>query len=188
MAATPASRDLRPPDRSINPCPSLDEPCGQHFAYRQLIECGETWERTRIDNVPQSPDSYNALHSLTTTVLDPVIDYFGGIKLTYGFASPALTRHINGRIEPKLDQHAACEVNRKGAPVCSRRGAAVDFLVEYEDMREVARWIGANCPFARMYLYGADRPLHVSIDNSNAGEIFEMKVHGGRRVPRRIYF
>ena len=166
--------------------PSLDEPCGQHNTFRQLIECGETWERTRIDNTPQSSDSYNALHTLATTILDPVIDYFGGIKFTYGFASPALTRHIDGRIAPKLDQHASCEVNRKGAPVCSRRGAAVDFLVEYEDMREVARWIAANCAFSRMYLYGGDRPLHVSIDDANAGEIFEMKMHGERRVPRRI--
>jgi hypothetical protein len=116
-----------------------------------------------------------------------VIDYFGGIKLTYGFASPALTLSIDGRIDPKLDQHVACEANRKGAPVCSRLGAAVDFLVEYEDMFGVARWIAANCSFARMYIYGTDRPLHVSIDDTNAGEIFEMKVHGDRRVPRRIH-
>ncbi len=41
--------------------PSLDEPCGQNYTFRQLIECGETWERTRIDNTPRSADTYNAL-------------------------------------------------------------------------------------------------------------------------------
>ncbi len=167
---------------------SLDEPCGQNYTFRQLIECGETWERTNVDNVPRSPDSYNALHSLATTILDPVIDYFGGIRLTYGFASQTLAKHISARIAPALDQHAACELNGRGRPVCARRGAAVDFLVEYEDMYEVARWIAANCSFARMYLYGADRPLHVSIDDANAREIFEMTLHGDRRVPRRFHF
>ena len=124
---------------------------------------------------------------LATTVLDPVIDYFGGIKLTYGFASPALTRHINGRIAPKLDQHAACEVNRRGAPrlFATRRSRRLPGRVRRHargralDRRELLH-------SARMYLYGGDRPLHVSIDDANAGEIFEMKMHGERRVPRRI--
>ena len=96
--------------------PSLDEPCGQNYTFRQLIECGETWERTNVDNVPRSPDSYNALHALATAILDPVIDYFGGIKLTYGFASPTLTSAIPSGIAPKLDQHAACEIELAWRP------------------------------------------------------------------------
>lgn len=168
--------------------PHLDESCGKYYTFRQLIECGETWERTRIDNVPKSVDTYNALLTLVTNVLDPVIDYFGGIKLTYGFASRTLTRQIKSRIAPELDQHSGCELNTRGRPVCTRLGAAVDFLVEYEDMREVARWIAANCAFARIYLYGTDRPIHVSIDSKNSGEVFEMTLRGSRRVPRRIRF
>jgi hypothetical protein len=35
------------------------------------------------------PESYNALVELAEHVLDPVIDYFGMIRLTYGFCSPA---------------------------------------------------------------------------------------------------
>ena len=166
--------------------PSLDEPCGQNYTYRQLIECGATWERTRVDNVPKSPDTYNALFELATKVLDPVIDYFGGIKLTYGFASPALTRHIKGRIEPKLDQHASCEVNTRGMPICPRLGAAVDFLVEYEDMYEVARWIAESCAFDRMYLYGRDRPIHISVGPEQSREVYELAERSARRVPRRI--
>ena len=63
-------------------------------------------------------------------VLDPVIDYFGMIRLTYGFCSPELAKEVPGRIDPKRDQHAAHELNRLRNPVCSRLGAAVDFIVE----------------------------------------------------------
>ncbi len=79
-------------------------------------------------------------------VLDPVIDYFGMIRLDYGFCSPELSRKIPGRIDRKRDQHAACEHNRRGKPVCERLGAAVDFIVDDESMLKVAQWIVANTP------------------------------------------
>jgi hypothetical protein len=57
-------------------------------------------------------------------VLDPVIEWFGMIRLTYGFCSPALARAIRARgggpIDPKRDQHAAHEHNRLGNRVCER--------------------------------------------------------------------
>lgn len=108
------------------------------------------------------------------------------IRLTYGFCSPELSRKIPGRIAPKLDQHAACEWNRKGEPICSRLGAAADFIVEDEDMAEVARWIMANLPYDRLYYYGKDRPIHLSHSQNPAGEAWEMRVAGERRVPRRL--
>lgn len=77
--------------------PDLDTPCGRYFTYRQLIECGETQARTGLPNLPKEPDSYNALYELATKILDPLIDYYGMIKLTYGFCSPELSRHINGK-------------------------------------------------------------------------------------------
>ena len=69
-------------------------------------------------------------HDITIQILDPVIDYFGMIRLTYGFCSPELAKEIPSRIDPKRDQHAAHELNRLRNPVCSRLGAAVDFIVE----------------------------------------------------------
>lgn len=102
------------------------------------------------------------MHDLATEILDPVIEYFGAIRLTYGFSSAELTRNIQRGIAPRLDQHAACERGPQGAFVCERGGAACDFLVEDEDMREVAEWITANPPFDRLYFYGPDRPIHVS--------------------------
>ncbi|MGZ8250286.1 DNA phosphorothioation-associated putative methyltransferase, partial [Methylomagnum sp.] len=86
--------------------PALDEPCGRFLTYRQLIECGETQGRTGLPNLPQRPESYTALLDLAINVLDPVIDYFGMVRLTYGFCSPALAKQIPGRIDPRRDQHA----------------------------------------------------------------------------------
>jgi len=142
--------------------PDLDAPCGRYFKYRDFIECGETQERVKVSNQPQQPESYGALRMLAENVLDPVIDEYGMIKLTYGFGSAELTREIPAKIAPRLDQHAACELNRAGNQICSRGGAAVDFIVEHESMLEVAQWIVQNTPFDRLYYYGNDRPIHVS--------------------------
>jgi DNA phosphorothioation-associated putative methyltransferase len=166
--------------------PDLDAPCGQHFRYRDLIHCGETQARTGLANLPQQPETYTALRDLAAHVLDPVIDYFGLIRLTYGFCSRELAKDIKHRIALELDQHAGHERKRTGQPICPRLGAAVDFIVEDEDMAEVARWIIANLPFDRLYFYGQDRPVHVSWSETPAGEAWEMRETGGRRVPRRF--
>jgi hypothetical protein len=167
--------------------PDLDEPCGAHFSFRHFIECGETQARLSLPNRPLNPETFNALHDLATNVLDPVIDYFGAIRLTYGFCSQGLARHIHARIAPDLDQHAAHETKRNGELVCTRGGAACDFIVDDEDMREVAHWILANVRVDRLYFYSADRPLHVSYAPKESGEAFEMvKTASGRTVPRRF--
>ncbi len=167
--------------------PALDEPCGQHFIYRDFIECGETQARTGLANLPKEPDSYTALFELATKVLDPVIEYFGMVRLTYGFCSSDLAKHINGRIAPKLDQHAAHERNRLGNPRCDRLGAAVDFLVDDEDMLEVAKWIGENIPFDRMYVYGPARPIHISFGPQHSRQVTLMlPVAPNRLMPKVI--
>lgn len=169
--------------------PNLDDACGQHFAYRDLIECGETWERARIPNVPKQPDTYNSLLMLASKVLDPVIEYFGMLKLTYGFASTTLTKEIHGRIAPHLDQHAGHELNRLGKPVCGRLGAAVDFIVEDEDMLEVAKWITENVPFDRLYVYGPSRPIHISYGPEDSRLVYEMvQTRRGQLIPRPAKF
>jgi DNA phosphorothioation-associated putative methyltransferase len=160
-------------DNSI--LPPLDEPCGQYLTFRHFIECGATQKRTEILNRPKQPESYGALGVLATRVLDPVIEEYGMIKLTYGFCSPELSRKIPARIAPKIDQHCAYELNRQGKPICPRLGAAVDFIVEDESMLEVARWIVENCSFDRLYFYGDDRPIHVSAGGDNNGSIVVMK-------------
>jgi DNA phosphorothioation-associated putative methyltransferase len=165
--------------------PGLDERCGRHFSFRSFVECGETWKALGPPNVPRTADTFNALSDLALFVLDPVIEYFGMVKLTYGFCSPALAKNIRGRIAPDLDQHAGHEFKKNGRHVCSRLGAACDFLVEDEDMREVAHWVAENTPFDRLYFYGRDRPIHVSYGPQHSREFVEMITSdGGRLVPR----
>ncbi len=167
--------------------PNLDEFCGQHLIFRQLIHCGETQEKTKIENLPKQPESYNALHDLAVQVLDPVIDYFGMIQLTFGFCSAQLSKEIPARIAPSLDQHAAHELNRKNNPICKRLGAAVDFIVEDESMLEVAQWIVSNTPFDRLYFYGDDRPIHVSYGPDHKQQIVcIMPIRSGKLMPRIV--
>lgn len=165
--------------------PSLDEKCGHTFTYRQLIECGETQARLRLSNQPKSGESYTALFDLATQILDPIVEYFGSIEITYGFCSHEMARHITARIAPKLDQHAALERDAKGHLICSRGGAAVDFSVRDEDMRGVAEWIIATLPFDRLYYYGVTKPLHVSYGPMHARRAYEMTMSAsGRLIPR----
>ncbi|MBF0353087.1 MAG: DNA phosphorothioation-associated putative methyltransferase [SAR324 cluster bacterium] len=171
-----------------NDLPGLDDPCGANFSYRDLIECGETQARTELPNLPQSPETYWALEEMAEKILDPVIDYFGPIELTFGFCSKKLATEIKksiGRIDPKLDQHAGHETNTKGEPVCSRLGAAVDFRVEDESMKEVAQWVIENTSFDRLYYYGDDRPIHVSIGPENTRQVVVMLPRkDGKLVPK----
>lgn len=161
---------LVPSDR----IPDLDQPCGENFTYRDFIECGETQQQLKLQNAPRRPETYNALYALATQVLDPLIDYFGGIRLTYGFCGAALGKYIKARVAPKLDQHASCELNASGQLICDRQGAACDFVVDDEDMRQVAQWIIDELPFDRLYFYGESRPLHVSVGPQAGRQAFEM--------------
>jgi DNA phosphorothioation-associated putative methyltransferase len=169
----------------IQTIPDLDEKCGVNFRFRDFIECGETQQRLSISNLPRSPNTYNALFQLATQILDPITDYFGAIKLTYGFCSGELGKHIKERVEPSLDQHASHEKKKNGKFICERLGAACDFIVEDEDMREVADWIIENLPFDRLYFYGSARPLHVSFGPSNQRSAFEIqKLEGNKIIPK----
>ena len=171
-----ASRDI----------PDPDERCGRHFTFRALIECGETQAQSRLPNLPSAPETYNALFALATNILDPIIEYFGAIRLTYGFCSPMLGKLITRRVAPSLDQHASHEVNRRGRRICGRDGAACDFLVEDEDMEGVASWIAQNLPFDRMYVYGKSKPIHVSFGPDNSRASFNMReTRSGALVPSR---
>jgi DNA phosphorothioation-associated putative methyltransferase len=171
--------------RKCTSIPSLDQRCGQYLKFRDLIQCGETQSRLGIPNLPLNPETYNALYSLSTQVLDPVIDYFGAIRLTYGFCSPTLGAKISSRVAPKLDQHASHECNRQGKAICDRLGAAVDFIIEDEDMIEVAQWIADNLIFDRMYLYGRKKPIHISLSQSPSKLVtFMVSTPKGRLMPR----
>ena len=164
----------------------LDQACSRHLTFRTWLEAGETGRRVRVPNLPQQPETWAALQGLAKGILDPVIEEFGPVEVTYGFASRALTRHVPGRIDPSRDQHAGHELRPDGKPVCSRRGQAADFVTSSVCSGRVAAWIVTHLLFDRLYFYGPERPLHVSMGPENARAIVVM-VEGpsGRRIPRR---
>jgi hypothetical protein len=164
----------------------LDRPCGRHLCFRDLIEAGETWRKVRVPNLPEQPGTVGALQRLARDLLDPVVEQFGPIEITYGFASRELTRHIQGRIDPSLDQHAGHELRPNGEPICARLGQAADFRVPSLCSGAVAAWIAAKLPFDRLYFYGTDRPLHVSVGPEEARAVISMMPGpSGRRVPQK---
>jgi len=167
--------------------PDLDDKCGHYLTFRHLIECGETFGDISLSNLPQQPETFNSLFNLATKVLDPVIEYFGMIELTYGFCSSELAKKIPGRIAPKLDQHGSHEINRNGKYICTRLGAAIDFIVKDENMLEVAQWVVNNTPFDRLYYYGSTKPIHVSYGPEDNREVVIMSsIKNDRLIPKVI--
>ena len=175
-----------PPSPAGEILPDLDAPCGRRWRFRDIVEVGVTWKRLKPDNVPTRPETYEAIRTLCAELLDPVADAFGRPTLTYGFASPSLTRHIDGRICPSLDQHAGCELRRNGRPICPRLGQAVDLIVPGICSGKLAAWIEENVAFDRLYFYGAVRPVHISIGPDHSRTIVAMfSGSSGRLVPQR---
>ncbi len=163
--------------------------------FRDLIECGQTWHRSArcgkpIPNDPVQPESLDALITLCETVLDPVIEEFGCISLTYGLACAQLSRRVTaevGRVSPKLDQHASYELNRNNRRICLRGGSAADFQVDGVSSLDVAKWVAANTRFDRLYFYGSERPLHASVAPVPVGQIVVLRTTAqGKRIPAVI--
>lgn len=163
----------------------LDVPCERSLTLRDLVHAGETWAKVRIPNHPRQPETIVWLHRLAEQVLDPVAMRFGAVRITYGFTSPDLIRYIPGRIDPSRDQHAGHELRRDGRLVCPRGGQAVDFQVPGVCSGRVAAFIAAGATFDRIYFYGSDRPLHVSVGPEAKHTVVAMRPgRDGRRIPR----
>ncbi len=126
---------------------------------------------------------------MAEALLDPLCDCFCKPVLTYAFASPQLVKQIKKNsypnINPPGDQHAGCELNTRGKPVCKRLGLAVDIYVPGFSAHQAACWIVSNTPFDRLYFYSKHRPFHVSIGPENSKAIVFMQGFlGGRHQPR----
>ncbi len=168
----------------------LDQ-CSQHFKYIDLIHCGKTQQKTQLENMPIDPRTIQAIEEISLTILDPVVEKFGEIKLTYGFCSNELLKHIKKNpspsIAPQLDQHAGYELNSRNTPICKRLGFACDFYALNTDSLTLAKWISTDIRFDRLYYYGQDKPIHVSIAPDMSEAITLLKIHpSGKKVPRNM--
>jgi hypothetical protein len=151
--------------------PDLEEPASAHFTFADLCHCSETWRRTGVANTPREPETYAAIAQLCAQVLEPAYAAYGALELTYGFAGPALTRIVHRRIAPRLDQHAGHERTRAGALICPRGGQAADFRAAGVSASQVALRLAETTAFDRIYFYGDDWPLHVSVGPQNARQV-----------------
>lgn len=147
-----------------------------------------------LENRPLQPETWEAIRQIEVQLLQPLLNHFGPFHISYGFAGPALLRAIRGRarvegrnpqIAPHLDQHCGHELSRSGRRICARDGLAVDLKVPERSSEDVAAWIIENLPFDRLYLYGPDRPLHLSWAPRPLGQVVRM-IEGpsGRLLPR----
>ena len=160
--------------------------CSKYFTFSDFVECSDTYKRVLCENEPKQPETYLAIKELACNVLDKVQEEFGSLKLTYGFCSSTLDKYIKKNNSPKLDQHAGHELNSKGQPICERLGFAADFIVPSFSSLDVARYIVSSLKFDRLYYYGCERPLHVSLNKNPISQIYLMKTYDNRRVPLKI--
>jgi hypothetical protein len=178
----------RPDDNSAETPHTPDDYCSKHFKFSDLFFAGETYRLHQPQNIPLEKQTWCDFQKLAQVILDPVVDHFGAINITYGYAGSPLIRLVNERIAPNLDQHAGSERSKLGSQICSRGGASVDFFSADHDSFEVAKWIVEHLEFDRMYLYGRNRPIHISISKEPLGYVYMLRELSSSRfrVPRRL--
>ena len=122
----------------------------RNFTLQELIK-SDTAIRKGIDNNPNA-DQIEKLKTLCETILQPVRDHFGRVKVTSGFRSTKLCLAIGSSVN---SQHAKAE--------------AADFEVIGVDNAELADWINMNLPYDQLILeyYKVGEPnsgwIHCSI-------------------------
>ena len=163
--------------------------CSENFKFEDFISCSETFQNTSVENVPCLEGTYEFIRLLANDILEPCLLEFGNLKLTYGFCGNNLSKAIkkgNGGIHPPLDQHAGMELNASGDLICPRGGMAADFHCFPASSLQVAKFVVETLSFDRLYFYGDDRPIHVSVNRKPVGQIVMMKKNNTRVVPRRV--
>ena len=152
----------------------------------QFCTCSSTYKQYKqaINPYPQNENSILAIEELIKSLIAPITNYYGieNFDLNYGFSSMELIKFLkrknpitgqkNGRICPKIDQHAAHEINRHGDYICKHLGAACDFQIKNVNSKEVITWIKSNLNFDSIYFYGSDRPIHISYAPHNRRAIW----------------
>ena len=140
----------------------LNQPIGH-----ELIEWHRKNHNFTGDNRPKITSSQLSLEKLLRLILLPVQQRIGKPEITYGFTCFELKKYIQKYspkgTAPELDQHCAFEVNSKGNQICSRGGAACDFYVNGMPSSQIVRFVTRELEYDRIYFYGDERPIHVSI-------------------------
>ncbi|WP_218311582.1 hypothetical protein [Alteromonas antoniana] len=166
----------------------------QHPLGEQLLGWHRSKHDSDIENLPQQESTKRALELFVEKILLPIERAFSTPLITYGFTSHKLkmfvSKHASKGIAPNIDQHSGFERNSRGVMICERGGAACDFQVNEFSSADITRFIVANLEFDRLYYYGNDRPIHVSIHPENPAK--HLQIMGvsskGRRYPGQKAF
>lgn len=165
----------------------------RHPLGKQLINWFCEKHDTDIDNQPDNKESIAALELMVSEMLIPLEKKFGCLKVTYGFTSASLKRYIGTKspsgTSPQIDQHSAYEENSNGKPICERGGVACDIIFDKVPSSEVVRYIVNRLNYDRIYFYGDQRPIHVSVSKEPIQHLQIMKEsNNGRRFPAQKAF
>jgi hypothetical protein len=158
-----------------------------HPLGKQLLEWYLSKHPATLSNIP-SVSSKPFLEMLIGEILIPTEREYVALTITYGFTSSKLAayiaKHSSSGTAPQLDQHAVCELNSKNNEISKRTGSACDFIVPNQSMAEITRFIVKNLNFDRIYYYGNNRPIHVSISDTPIKHLQIMcESSSGRRYP-----
>ena len=124
-------------------------PGAPNFTYEEFLH-SDTAVREGIRNIPDDPDVWDNMEYLAQTVLQPVRDKFGPIRVTSGYRSAALNKAIPG--SSKTSHH--------------RSGSAADIEPVRKDvtLRDIFSFIAENLPFTELIAENLpDGWVHVAI-------------------------
>jgi hypothetical protein len=166
-----------------------------------ILHCCASWHAWAaagmvLPNRPVQQATWDAIRKMQSTLLRPLHERFGVVILTYGFVGAELIKVVRKRaadggwlpsVSPANDQHAGHELNTRGHRICKHDGMAVDLRVPGVSSEVVAQWVIESLPFDALYLYGADRPFHLSWASAPRGMVIHMlPTTGGRLIPKVI--
>jgi len=164
----------------------------KHPLANQLFNWYQNKHSICLDNTPKASESILSTIMMVERVLLPISKELGDINITYGFVSSELNKYIQKNSSsgtyPSIDQHSASELNNYNNHICKRHGLACDFTVNgYEkQMDKVMLFIVNNLNFDKVYFYGNEKPIHVSVGNESEKHLQVMNVSDkGRRIPGR---
>ena len=168
---------------------NIENLCSPNFKYSDFIKCSDTYKVVEARNIPEQHLTYFFIKQLANDILEPCLKKFGRLKLTYGFCDQTLAREIkkrSGGIYPPLDQHAGMEFKKNGSLVSPRGGFASDFHCLPTPSLDVAKYVVKELKFDRLYYYGTDRPVHVSVNEKPVGKIVIMQKAVERTIPKQV--
>ena len=115
-----------------------------------------------MSGVVNCPPSFSCpeidgMRGLCAAILDPVVDEFGPVSVTFAYVSPQLWRKWNGKRAALIGLHLF-------RPMQGGIGGAVDILVHSQehDPRTVLNWVRDNCVYDRLILYPGSSILCVA--------------------------